>query len=479
MYTNYSCYQPYGMVPESVKELFIQSVLSEQNDLRRTVRRKEKSSFIVSVAKIMTCKCLLVLKCDRFIFCYNGKIYVKTDKNALITYLRELCECICPLFEGLNINAGFVSLLSKEIFQLAGFAVIPPDISNYIVFQNCILNLCTMTPEPFRPGFFVTSMVNACWNNSIFGADFRYCPALFTMMNSYSGGDILLLYRMLESYGLQLTNDPVKVLLCYQGVSNSGKSTMQNFITGLINQDVVLPITTREFTRLHGPVKFYGKSLAVINDMPDRPLNEEETAFLKQISGSDPIGMEQKHQDGNIFFKPNTHVVLTSNYSIEPEVYDHAFSNRKVVIPFPYPVSNAVRMDNILAVLETEKDAIVNILVKAYLNLRRNNYIFSGTGSWYDTYIPENGGRNIGTPEQRFIRQNCIRTDNADDRIFAQELADEFNRYTYINSLPISTNPQIISHALRTVYPDIVSRKTRITPGGNPQCCFTGIRWAQ
>lgn len=407
------------MVPESVKELFIQSVLSEQIDLRRTVRRKEKSSFIVSVAKIMTCKCLLVLKRDRFIFCYNGRIYVKTDKNALITYLRELCECICPLFEGLNINAGFISLLSKEIFQLAGFAVIPPDISNYIVFQNCILNLCTMTPEPFRPGFFVTSMVNACWNNNIFGADFRYCPTFFTMMNSYSGGDILLLYRMLESYGLQLTNDPVKVLLCYQGVSNSGKSTMQNFITSLINQD------------------------------------------------------------GNIFFKPNTHVVLTSNYSIEPEVYDHAFSNRKVVIPFPYPVSNAVRMDNILAVLETEKDAIVNILVKAYLNLRRNNYIFSGTGSWYDTYIPENGGRNIGTPEQRFIRQNCIRTDNADDRIFAQELADEFNRYTYINSLPMSTNPQIISHALRTVYPDIVSRKTRITPDGNPQCCFTGIRWAQ
>ena len=75
MYTNYSCYQPYGMVPESVKELFIQSVLSEQNDLRRTVRRKEKSSFIVSVAKIMTCKCLLVLKRDRFIFCYNGRIY--------------------------------------------------------------------------------------------------------------------------------------------------------------------------------------------------------------------------------------------------------------------------------------------------------------------------------------------------------------------------------------------------------------------
>lgn len=47
--------------------------------------------------------------------------------------------------------------------------------------------------------------------------------------------------------------------------------------------------------------------------------------------------------------------------------------------------------------LYPEREAIVQKLVYAYLNLKRNNYVFAGTGTWIDAMFHRQLLRQIKT----------------------------------------------------------------------------------
>lgn len=133
----------------------------------------------------------------------------------------------------------------------------------------------------------------------------------------------------------------------------------------------------------------YGKSVCACMDMDAAPLNIKATAFLKSASGFDIMGAEFKRENRLVMFRSRVHVILCSNFDVVPEVPDAAMDNRKLVIPFQHRITNdAVPFETLMSSLEAEKPAILNKLVRAFLRLKANNYEFSGTDSWYNSYVP-------------------------------------------------------------------------------------------
>jgi pyoverdine/dityrosine biosynthesis protein Dit1 len=77
-----------------------------------------------------------------------------------------------------------------------------------------------------------------------------------------------------------------------------------------------------------------------------------------------------------------------------------------------------------------EKSAIVTKLVKAYRRLKDNNYVFSGTGDWYDTYVPPTKiSTSVDGSLQLFLNNCCIITDNKEDYEFTENLFDAYKKF--------------------------------------------------
>ena len=468
-HTNYT-------VSKETAYLFFTRVSQYRQQLMHYHEKDAQMRMISLIAYILTQELKIIVRHDRWLYFFEGKIYRQCSSSLeIIPKLRELCENAAYAWSGFRCDSTTPHQVLAHIEQTAPEYDYPLDISNYIVFNNCVLNLAAGLPENFTTGRFITNMINVDWL-----PEAKDCPVFDSMIATYTQNDPVLTERLLQALGLCLTNDTVKRFICFLGITNSGKTFLVSLLLSMLNDESIAMMQPNDFSQRFASGMIYGKSVCACMDMDAAPLNTRAAAFIKQVSGGDTIGAEFKHQNGLVMFRSRAHMILCSNFNIVPEIEDIAFESRKLVIPFRYRLTDdAVPFEQLMQRLECEKPAIVQKLIAAYLRLKAEIYSFSGTGSWYDTYKPP-----IFAPPgaisslRQYVSAFYENTADPADYVFAEDLYNAYAQYqaAHFEELYCFSSSDSFYKTFKEAFSAVQTDRKRRHPNANPQSCYIGLR---
>ncbi|MBE6560212.1 MAG: hypothetical protein E7662_03735 [Ruminococcaceae bacterium] len=198
-------------------------------------------------------------------------------------------------------------------------------------------------------------------------------------LHQITGGDPVLTERLWQCIGYILVSDRrAKSIFLLQGVGNSGKSVLTDFLCELFAADSKISMIFQELSGKFSGSELEGKFLCVSNDMPSDPLSAKAAALLKQISGNDLVSSDAKYKNRRQF-RGTTKLVMVSNHPILLTSSDPAFQDRVVTIPFRYAVPREHWDTMLSAKILEERNIIVARAVEAYYRLRAQQYIFAGS----------------------------------------------------------------------------------------------------
>lgn len=472
---DFNAYISNNSVSFDVSALFFQSVMKYESLVKKFEGEiKDIYEKIINLlANILTQELRIFVRHDRWLYFFNGKHYDRCSSNQEIQcIIRELCELASSVWNIFSCTGRTARDVLKNVSEIAIQVDYPDDISKYIVMNNGVLNLENMKLENFTLERFMTNMVRADWIEND-----ESCPMFDKIISTYTNNDDILNDRINEVLGVCLTNDYVKKFFCFLGVTNSGKSFLLNFLMRLINNQSSVVMQPNDFGRQFAPSMVYGKSLCCCMDMDSAPLNSKATAFIKGVSGFDILSAEFKGQNGCVPFQSRAHIINASNFDITTKTLDTAFDMRKLVVPFKYRLTdNAEPFEVLMAKLEAEKPAIVRKLINAYIRLKDNNYVFSGTDDWYDTYVPPTAV-SISTDKslQFFFCTYYSISENKNDYVFTEDMYNMYKKFaTEKEDVYWFPNYDSFSKAVKNELNLETGRKRKDTQS-NPKRCYLGI----
>lgn len=148
--------------------------------------------------------------------------------------------------------------------------------------------------------------------------------------------DILVLQALL---GLLLTGkNKMQKIVILDGAAGSGKSTWLQVAQGLVGRGNYDELRTHLLETRFEMSRLYNVSLACGSDVPGDFLQKEGAHKLKALTGGDVISAEMKGGNGNINFKGDKFVIMTSNErlicKLSSQQDGQAWERRIVKIPF-------------------------------------------------------------------------------------------------------------------------------------------------
>ena len=341
----------------------------------------------------------------------------------------------------------------------------------YVTFQNGNLDLKTGNIVPHNPSIFTTFCIHANYLGQGGGIE---TPVFDQVLSRASGGDGHFIERVLQMFGYVLTSDVQgKCGFLLQGVTNSGKSLLCNFLSSFFPEDKVAAISLHSIGERFSTAELEGVALCITPDLPSTPLSEKAAGMVKALSGNDLIQADRKYQKHTKFHFTGK-FVMSTNHALLTKNYDPAFADRIVVLPFLYSIPRVEWDNSLLEKLKIERDAVASRAIDAYFRLCRNNYIFSGNYTLNSPAV-------IGQPAQyqcitpEFVDQYVRRYYRpvADGRVFVSDAHADFCMRFECNPDPALFGKLFIEAANRC-YGVAHERKRRIT-GGNPISCVVGL----
>lgn len=351
--------------------------------------------------------------------------------------------------------------LNRHLNNTAG----PPK--DLLAFRNGVLNLHTGQFTPgHSPDVFLT------WRFEIpFVPEAQECPNFQALVQRISGGDPILIARMLEIMAfLLIPCSFTKGLALFQGISNTGKSVVDRLIASFLDPSVISRVPASKFDERFPAATLQGKQLNSCMDLPGGKIGADAVAFLKMVTGGDEVFVESKGVDGHSAHL-NCRFLFGTNHAFVSSIRDDAFTDRIILMPFLYPVPPAEVDTEIDGKLRPERPAIFNLILEAFYRLQRNNFQFTGE----DQYGIRVAG--LGTSESdpllaTFIRERCI-FDSA-GQVPTSILFGEYQAYLAERGCTTPWNSQQFSRAFNEITPESVATK-KIRIDSTPTNCYIGI----
>lgn len=338
-----------------------------------------------------------------------------------------------------------------------------PDV---LVFLDGVLNLKTGTFSLHTPDIFSTGYLNASYKSG----KRKSCPCFDQFVADIADNDPLLVQRIWVAVGYTLTQDyRAKVFILFQGVPDSGKSVLGNFIRGCINPEGSTSLDLHSFGKNFALADIVGKRLCIDLDLPGGIINERAASFLKKMTGGDLLSTDVKYMP-RVSFVNTAKLLFGTNHAIFTPIDDSAFSRRIVVIPFTKSIPQSEQDLNLLASLEAERDAVVVKALSAYYKLRDNQYIFSGDFKVNDTIAD---GEKLCDEILQFFNQDCeeqVDTWTPTD-VFYEKFIEKYGEICAKNIFS-----ETFWTVVKAVLPSVEKRRGRVNGKGNPVYGYLGIR---
>lgn len=316
--------------------------------------------------------CLPIKNCEGVIYCYDTsqRLYRKyTDTELKLLIHKHFGSAI---LENGRLDKTYDSM-AKLIHVDSDFLFRPEKYPNPFLwpFWNGIVNIETGTIYENNGHYFNTYCIQCDY---VPGED---CPNFSKFLEAAAMNDERIIQLMWETIGYILSPDvDAKKFFVFSGVRDSGKSLLANTLVNLVGQSNTSSLSVHDFSKNFSMCDLIGKQLNVSMDLPNTTLIKENMAQLKMLTGNDPIRADIKYQDPVSFYN-RAKLLFGTNYSIRPAENDSAFLDRMVSIPFRYSVPKESQDPQLLRKFENECSGIANHAIRAYLQLKRRNLVFT------------------------------------------------------------------------------------------------------
>ena len=269
---------------------------------------------------------------DGILYFYSNGAYLPKRAAEAKRLLTALCR---PVIEATG-NPQLVQQVFNALLMEPRICRDFEEPCNIVAFDDVLLNLDNMQVLSHSPSVFVTTRLKASYGLGIH----HDCPVFKELLGRISNGDSELQRRIWESLGYLLAPSQAgKSFILFQGVPNSGKSLLGNFLRRCFDGDVVSALEINELQGKFVLSDLVGKKLCVDFDLPADPFSEKAVSKLKKLTGADAVSSDVKFDD-RVRFLNTAKFLFATNHRVLLHG-DDAFFDRLVVIPFAVAVDKA------------------------------------------------------------------------------------------------------------------------------------------
>lgn len=381
------------------------------------------------------------------IYMFNGIVYELLDNETLDRLiLKELREPIAEIGRP-EIISAIRAFVKKEPKLVIDDPTIDP---NYIVFRNGRLDLRTMKFSDNDPLVFQTSYLN--FNYDRYNT---HCPNFEKYLESVSGGDPDIKELMLQTHGyIASCSMDAKSFFLFIGEGDTGKSLTIGLDTMFFPNDFVSTIELQALGDKFSTGNLANVRLNVGGDLPNKPLTPDVVKHVKGITGNDMMTAEKKFVQP-FSFKPTCKLVFATNHPLVLQQRDDQFCERLVVIPFDNKIPKDRQDHDLLNKLRDELPAIFNMILEAFLRLRKKNFEFKkvvNLSNYVAIPLSESGSvSHLEEAVDDFVSIHYEITGDSGDFVSIKQLYAEFNAY-YLQHYNLNTNQDKFSKAFRQLF---------------------------
>lgn len=412
---------------------------------------------------------------------YKESVYVFCNNYYKLFTQTEICRVINADCKE-EVRASGTSKFLTEVYNFIfhELSIIQQDacfdqIHHLIAFKNGYYNVMTGIFYPPDPKYFFMHCINIEYYSSYSGECYNFEKFLCTIANENQ----LLTRRIWEMLGYIFSNDTQgKAFFLLQGISNSGKSTLGDFISSFFPEEAQTSLSLDELANNFAVGNLHGKAICTDLELSAGVISEKAIGKLKNITGNDLITADVKFK-ARVKFKNRSKVIFASNHPFVMSTEDCALLNRLVVIPFNVSIPRNAFNYNLIASFENERLAIVKKAIVHYRQLVVNQYIFSGD-------FQANGNESFCKQEkiipivdnialiEKFVTSCCIMTSH-ENYSFTVDLYNQYESF-YKDEPVAIVDIKLFSEILNREYQDFVIKDRKRKPNSkNPESCYFGI----
>lgn len=272
-----------------------------------------------------------------------------------------------------------------------------------IVFQNGVLDIRTNELLSHDPKYFSTIQIPCNYRKGLTLDD---APLFKKYLDDLTSGDIQDQTTLLEIIGLIISNAMCyrfKKLLVLQGLGNTGKTVLREFVMSLIGNENAHTIDIKKLHSQFGLSEIYSKRLIGDGDLKDASLGD--ISIIKALTGGDNVNMEGKYQNGYQHkFKGFLWFNCNDLPSFGGDRGKHVYE-RFIIISCNNVIPVSEQDKKLQDKLIDEREAIVSVAIQHLQHAIKRGYVFTESEIVIinrEEYELEN---NTLT---KFVREQCV-----------------------------------------------------------------------
>ena len=352
---------------------------------------------------------LLNIKSNNPDFLENKQIYGSNPTRILGRLLNEefgvvLRNNVHTIYKEDKASNGYIQLMHDDVKRLCAEAI-----GNNIVSDKDIKEALTVIDQRLKPEYNMVRFKNGIYDINkhqllentepvftLIETNFNYNPNAKSKYINYfldtslekSTKELTERYKegILQVVGYLFTSgNPLNAIIFIVGIRGGGKSIFSKILTNIFNyeKDInrVSNVNLNDLATPHGTSALENSIINISNDSPDKPLEEEAIALIKQISGNDNIYVNPKFRDPYTLtcIEICKLLVVANHLGFFTEL-DEALISRIVLIEFEIMFRGTDREDKNLEakILENpeEMEWLIYNGLRAYEKMTKNNEDF-------------------------------------------------------------------------------------------------------
>lgn len=377
--------------------------------------------------------------CEQFSFLYieGMALYVYTeDYYHLFTYAYA-GQFLRKTFRKNEINYAFRTCEYKEIVnQLKAqecIAKCPEDCrtnTNIVLFSDGAFNVLNGTMQPPLREDYQFSKIDF---PLLWGKTATPTPDAKHFIQRFCSFDDKKEAYLWELVGYLLSNYQEKIMVVFYGPSNSGKSTLANFIQRIVRTKNCVSLGIRDLSGTFNLAELQGKRLCVDSEMDATTLRERDISILKKVVGNDYIQGNRKHEQ-QFYFQCQAKLLICTNnrIAIRSDGDSIPLLNRIRGFQLQESIPPRAQYHNMDQILDENRTYFLQRAMKGLQDLVRNNFEFSYIEPAEDFVKNTSLFANTASV-QEFVDTCCISGNGLHEPV--GRLYDAYAEYASANSL--------------------------------------------
>lgn len=377
----------------------------------------------------------LFVSCENMLYRYNDIIWQKYDNEQFYTLaLRLIHEDVTNHMYKSNSNELYDRLrASPEIVKDSEYFKCN---QNYICLQNGVYDVVNGILIKHDPKYKSLTYIKVPYETM---PSYNSGRVFNEYLDSISGGIECIKQRFLDIISICISDySNLKLIPLLLGDRNSGKTTMANLISLIVNKRNSFSISIPEMDKWTTAC-FLGMKICLSTDLPNTVIDHKKISILKQLSGGDLVKAEMKYGQPFYFYN-SCKIILASNYMPKLPNADRALEDRWLIGPFLNPLDSKEINKNLLEDLAKELPYIVSVAAKNLTKLYHRNFELTSIGDYEQYFSASDKYIDLGQEEiiKDFVESECIVSQNK--RTVVDELykrySDFCNKKYGLSSIP-------------------------------------------